>query len=97
MTRESDPKRPSAWRTAGHYESMLALDSRAMAWQCLRRDPAFSSAAASVQLANSRIIRSVPRIFVARLAADNPLTPWGLHFRWCTGPTARGAAPILAS
>ncbi|WP_425600534.1 transcriptional regulator domain-containing protein [Nitrospirillum viridazoti] len=97
MTKESDPKQPSAWRTAGHYESMLALDSRAMAWQCLRRDPAFSSAAASVRLTNLHIVRPVPRIFVARLPADNPLTPWGLYFRRYTGPMASGTAPILAS
>ena len=76
------------WRDPEGYASMLKLDRRAWAAQCVSRDPDFAVAAASVVPASLRILRRDPSIAVGILPRDQRLAAWGLHFRSVLGPSS---------
>jgi hypothetical protein len=92
-----DIRSSSTWRSPKSYESMLALDRRALAWQCLCRDRKFLIAAASVAPASIHIMRNNPPIIVVNLSEKDRLAPWGVHFRAVAGPPDGGGLCRLAS
>ena len=57
MADDADEEGRRNWRDARRYESMLALDRRAWAEQCLSRDRDFIAAVASVVPTSSKSLR----------------------------------------
>jgi hypothetical protein len=87
MTDDAQPERDPDWRNARSYEPMLALDRRAWAWECLRRNEEFSTLLASMTPVTTCIMRDDPLITIVTLPRDDRLNPWGLHFRPTAGPS----------
>lgn len=87
----------SDWRSPEKYAPMLALDRRALAWQCLSRDQDFLAAAAAMPPPHTYIMRDKPPIVVASLSDEGHLASWGLLFRTATSPGDGGGLCRLAS
>ena len=85
------------WRNPGKYAPMVALDRRAMAWQCLCRDQEFLAAAAAVPPPHTYIMRDEPPIVVGTLSEEDHLASWGLLFRPANRPGDGGGLCRLAS
>lgn len=85
------------WRSPEKYAPMLALDRRALAWQCLCRDQSFQDAAASVAPASLYSVRNDPPIIVVTLSEEDRLAPWGVHFPSVARPVDGGGLCRLAS
>ena len=85
MADNADEEGRWSWRDPRQYESMLALDRRAWAEQCLSRDRNFIAAVASVVPTSSKTLRRDPSIIVVTLPRDHRLAAWGLHFRSVLG------------
>ena len=87
----------SDWRSPEKYAPMVALDRRAMAWQCLCRDQDFLATAAAVPPPHTYIMRAEPPIVVGTLSEEDRLASWGLLFRPATSPDDGGGLCRLAS
>ena len=88
MVDSVDEEERRNWCDQRRYESMLALDRRAWAEQCLSRDRNFIAAVASVVPTSSKSLRQDPSIIVITLPRDHRLAAWGLHFRSVLGPSS---------
>ena len=88
MADDADQEGRRNWRDARRYESMLVLDRRAWAEQCLSRDRDFIAAVASLVPTSSKTLRPDPSIIVVTLPRDHRLAAWGLHFRSVLGSSA---------
>jgi len=58
------------WHRSAPYRALLGIDQAGLAWEWLRRDPAYIAIAHSDAVAPSRDLREDPAAL-----------PWGLHFR----------------
>jgi len=78
MARALEP--PVDWRDGAPYRALLGIDQAGLAWEWLRRDPAYVACAAlhGSGAGDHELIREDPAAL-----------PWGLHF-------LRGAAPFGA-
>ena len=88
MADDADEVGRRNWRDARRYESMLLLDRRAWAEQCLSRDRDFIAAVASVVPTSSQSLRRDPSVIVVTLPRDHRLAAWGLHFRSVLGSSS---------
>ena len=88
MADDADEEGRRNWCDPRRYESMLALNRRAWAEQCLSRDWDFIAAVASVVPTSSKSLRQDPSIIVITLPRDHRLAAWGLHFRSVLGSSA---------
>ena len=88
MADDADEVGRRNWRDARRYESMLLLDRRAWAEQCLSRDRDFIAAVASVVPTSSQSLRRDPSVIVVTLPRDHRLAAWGLHFRSVQGSSS---------
>ena len=88
MADDADEEGRRNWCDPRRYESMLALNRRAWAEQCLSRDRDFIAAAASVAPTSMKSLRRDPSIIVVTLPRDQRLAAWGLHFRSVLGPSS---------
>ena len=85
MSDEGKPKLHADWRDSAAYESMLALDRRAWAAQCLWRDRDFAELVSSRPAPMVRRLRDKPAIAVVMLPEEDDLAAWGAHFRPTSG------------
>ena len=83
-----DEEKCPNWRDPERYETMLALDRRAWAEQCVSRDRDFIAAVALVVPVSLNTLRRDPSITVVTLPRDHRLAAWGLHFRSVLGPSS---------
>jgi len=82
MARALEP--PVDWRDGAQYRSLLGIDRAGLAWEWLRRDPAYvASAAPSRPAAGDRDL----------IREDPAALPWGLHF--LRGPGSVGIGGSL--
>ena len=88
MVDDADEEKRRNWCDPERYDSMLVLDRRAWAEQCLSRDRDFVAAAASVVPISSKSLRRDPSIILVTLPRDHRLAAWGLHFRSVLGPSS---------
>lgn len=97
MGDDASGRASSDWRSPEKYAPLLALDRRAMAWQCLCRDQDFLAAAAAVPPPLTYIMRDEPPILVGTLSDEDHLASWGLLFRTAARPDDGGGLCRLAS
>jgi hypothetical protein len=86
MVRAVEPR--VDWRDSAQYRALLGIDSAGLAWEWLRRDPAYAACAARHRLAagDRDLIREDPAAL-----------PWGLHFLRGAAPFGIGGALDVAS
>jgi hypothetical protein len=66
------------WRTEANYRSLVGLDRAGLAWEWLRRDPAYAAASAAID----RRHHVGSSGFVITDAAEASWSArWGIHFR----------------
>ena len=97
MGDDTDIRASSDWRSPEKYAPMLALNRRALAWQCLCRDRGFLNAAAAVPPPHTYIVRDDPPIVVATLSKEDYLASWGVLFHTVPRPGDGGGLCRLAS
>ena len=77
------------WRNSADYESLLPLDRRAWAAQCLWRDRDFAELVSSRPAPTVRRLRTKPTVAVVTLPEEDDLAAWGVHFRSVPGRSGR--------
>jgi hypothetical protein len=75
------------WRDGAQYRALLGIDRAGLAWEWLRRDPAYIACAAHYRPA------AVDRDLIRE---DPAALPWGLHFLRGAGPFGIGGSIALA-
>ena len=74
------------WHRSAPYRALLGIDQAGLAWEWLRRDPAYIAIAPA---------RSDTETSSRELMEDPAALPWGLHFRRRSAPVgAEGPANL---
>jgi len=85
MARSLEP--PVDWRDGAQYRALLGIDRAGLAWEWLRRDPAYIACA----------VRRPPVAGDRDLIREDPAAlPWGLHFLRGAGPFGIASSLALA-
>ena len=77
------------WRMEGNYRPLIGLDRAGLAWEWLRRDPAYVEASA---VRNCGVSRSV----ITDAAEPSWSARWGIHFRGRAGSACASGTHSLA-
>jgi len=85
MARGVEPR--ADWRDGARYRTLLGIDRAGLAWEWLRRHPAYAACAA----------RHRPAAGDRDLIREDPAAlPWGLHFLRAAGPFGIGGSLAVA-
>lgn len=71
------------WQEESAYISLVNMDRSLLMWEWLRRDPGYQE----LYIGKPRELSRLPSgVKVIRVADDNALHSWGLHFRGIAKP-----------
>jgi hypothetical protein len=64
------------WHDAAPYRALMDIDAAGLAWEWLRRDPAYGAWWEAQPVAPVQLVQGIPIVEAMRGARQ-----WGLHFR----------------